>query len=135
MTTSADLDPDQCPQCGRRLHHGSHTDEAHAVFRRRMMHRVRYVLREELKYRREADDAARKWGCVMTYWWVPVSPYIRKQFSKPVAFETWDDVDRGELLAFMGRDLRGYVEEHYGHRPHFMQTKYRVFDGRSRESC
>jgi hypothetical protein len=126
---------DECPECGGRLVRWGrqlqeHTEEHHRVRRRILMRAVRQKLRQEYLFRADAMEEAVVCKCVVIRWRVTCLLGKRGEFTSLVPFDVWDVFNREALLAQMGRGLRDFVENERGFRPHHVETKYRVFDGR-----
>lgn len=124
----------ECEECGGRVWDGigyePHSDAFHASRRRVWMDIVAQRLRKELACRTMAHRAA-KFDCVLLVWRVALPDRVM-HFRDLISGEFWDEDSpfREAMLAEQGRGIRDTIEIEYGCRPHPMQVKYRVFDGR-----
>jgi hypothetical protein len=139
MERGADEVSGDCRECGGALLWGGmswveHAEEWHQARRRVLMRRVGRVLAEELVMRRMAQDAAVGYGCVLVVWQVGGGGEGGGRFWSQIPFAVWDAPSAGGVdgtaLAQIGRGLRDAGQERYGVRPHWAQTRVRVFDER-----
>lgn len=124
--------PDECPECGGRLWHGSHDEGHHAARRKGVLRSLRRWLVREVRYRELAEQEAAQ-GRVLLVWRVAMGEHGHwvREFWSGVSYEAWDGLDQEAFLDFAGRDLRDHVQLTKGFRPHFMHTKCRVIDLRA----
>ena len=127
----------ECQECGGGLLWGGmswveHTEGRHQMQRAVLMRAVGWVLRRELALREDARDVAIRYGCVLAVW--KIGGETPGNFRTEIPFAIWDSPTLGgvggEVLAWIGRGLRDDAQERWGVRPHWAQTRVRVFDER-----
>jgi len=106
-----------------------HTEALHRVKRKVYMRLVARYLTEEVNFREMAlvDGLDNR---VLVIWRIVLPTHVHYAHST-VPGQAWDELDREQLLAWLGRGIRDELHSRAGIRVHHMRVKYRVFDERT----